>query len=374
MHLITSLDRNGAQFALVRLTRSLVAPHFKHSVISIAPITPDTSVAFPEHVHVSSLNMSPRIPNPLAYMRLVARLRANRPNVFQTWLYHADALGSLAKPLVDTHLAWNIRCSDMGHDYAGPLKRLLLSFLKSVSGMPELVIANSEQGISHHKSIGYRPRKWIYVPNGFDLEKFRPDHAKRKATRKVLELAPNDVAVGIAARFHEMKDLPTFLRAASRTASMHDNIRFVVFGDGGQDTTNALRDLSRDLGIDKEMIWAGHWGAMTEAYNSLDLLVMSSRYGEGFPNSVGEAMACGVPTVVTDVGDAATLVGDTTRVVPPGDPDALAAAIHAVLLLPPDERKALGENDRKRILCRYSDAVVAARYREIYRSLVFPNG
>jgi glycosyltransferase involved in cell wall biosynthesis len=121
------------------------------------------------------------------------------------------------------------------------------------------------------------------------------------------------------------------------------------------------------------MIWAGHWGAMTEAYNSLDLLVMSSRYGEGFPNSAGEAMACGVPAIVTDVGDAATIVGDVVRVAPPADPEALAAAIHSVLSLPSDQRKALGERDRKRIADLYSDAVVAKRYREIYCRLVPPD-
>jgi len=317
--------------------------------------------------------MSPRRPNPIAYLRLIARLRAFHPHIFQTWLYHADALGSLAKPLVDTNLVWNIRCSDMASDYATPAKRLLLSFLKSVSGMPELVIANSEQGISHHKSTGYRPKKWIYVPNGFDLEEFRPDQAKREATRTLLDLAPKDVAVGIAARFHEMKDIPTFLRAASRTAAMHDNVRFVVFGSGDQDAANALRGLSHELRIDKKMIWAGHWSAMTGAYNSLDLLVMSSRYGEGFPNSAGEAMACGVPAVVTDVGDAATLVDDTNRVAPPGDPEALAAAIQTVLSLPPDQRKALGEKDRSRISGQYSDAAVAARYRDIYRGLATPH-
>ncbi len=373
VHLITSLDQNGAQFALARLTRALTHPLFVHSVISIAPIKPTESVVFPEQVDVSSLNMSRRAPSPLAYARLVMKLRAVRPDVFQTWLYHADALGSLAKPWIDTNLIWNIRCSDMGSDYAGPLKRLLLIFLRSISGAPELVIANSQQGISHHKSIGYRPKAWAYVPNGFDLEEFRPNKAQRTAARATLGLGPGEVAVGIAARFHDMKDYPTFLKAAARTSKMHDSVRFVAFGDGDEHSATVFRDLARDLGIGDCMIWAGHWGAMTEAYNSLDLLVMSSRYGEGFPNSAGEAMACGVPAIVTDVGDAATIVGDVVRVAPPADPEALAAAIHSVLSLPSDQRKALGERDRKRIADLYSDAVVAKRYREIYCRLVPPD-
>lgn len=369
-HLITSLDQNGAQFALARLTRALAGPQFAHSVISIAPIKQGASVAFSEDVSVSSLNMSPRRPNPIAYLRLIARLRAFRPHIFQTWLYHADALGSLAKPLVDTQLVWNIRCSDMASDYATPAKRLLLSFLKSASRMPELVIANSQQGISHHKSIGYRSKNWAHVPNGFDLEEFRPNKEQRITARAILGLGPRDLAVGIAARFHEMKDYPTFLRAAGLTATMLDHARFVVFGDGNRHEAQVLKNLSHDLGIENKMIWAGHWSEMPPAYNSLDLLVMSSRYGEGFPNSVGEAMACGVPVVVTDVGDAATLVADIDRVVLPSNPEALAASIHAVLSLPADARIALGEKDRSRIAGQYSDAAVVARYREIYRGLL----
>jgi glycosyltransferase involved in cell wall biosynthesis len=372
-HLITSLDQNGAQFALARLTRSLAGPQFEHSVISIAPIKQGASVTFSEGVSISSLNMSPRRPNPIALIRLIARLRAYRPHIFQTWLYHADALGCLAKPMVDTQLIWNIRCSDMASDYGTPAKRLLLGFLKSASRVPELVVANSQQGISHHKSAGYRSPNWAHVPNGFDLEEFQPNNEERIAARATLGLDPKDLAVGIAARFHEMKDYPTFLRAAGLTATMLDRARFVVFGDGHQQETEVLKNLSHELGIGDKMIWAGHWRAMPSAYNSLDLLVMSSRYGEGFPNSVGEAMACGVPVVVTDVGDAATLVADIDRVVVPGNPEALAASMQAVLSLPADTRIALGENDRARIASQYSDAAVAARYSEIYRGLAAPD-
>ena len=103
---------------------------------------------------------------------------------------------------------------------------------------------------------------------------------------------------------------------------------------------------------------------------ALDVGVLSSAYGEGFPNVVGEAMACGVPCVVTDTGDSAAVVGDSGVVVPPRDPRALAGGVLRLLGLPAAERAALGAVARRRIEEQYSLGAVAARYQTLYRDLV----
>jgi glycosyltransferase involved in cell wall biosynthesis len=108
----------------------------------------------------------------------------------------------------------------------------------------------------------------------------------------------------------------------------------------------------------------------TPALNAaLDMAVSASSYGEGFPNVLGEAMACGAPCVTTDVGDSALVVGDAGRVVKPNDPEALADAINDLLSLPASARQQLGAAARARIEAHFSLASVARQYAELYASL-----
>jgi len=106
--------------------------------------------------------------------------------------------------------------------------------------------------------------------------------------------------------------------------------------------------LGESLGITERLIWAGTFSDLLTVYNALDLLVSSST-SEGFSNVIGEAMACGVPCVVTDVGDSALIVGDTGNIVPPGDSHALAQALRSWLRLSKRERHAKGLQARVRI-------------------------
>jgi len=369
VHLISSLDQNGAQFALSRLTRTLGSPEFEHVVISIATIDAHRSVRFGDNVKVFDLRIDTPLPNPVAVWRLISILRAHRPDILQTWLYRADLLGTVVLPFVPAKLVWNIRCSDMSADYATGLKRTMLKLLARFSSRPEVIVSNSRSGIAHHQSLGYNPRRWVYAPNGFDTDVFRPSDDARQKGRLALGLGADDLAVGIAARFHKMKDYPTFFEAAHIVAQTCHRARFVVFGDGTRQETDAMRKLSQDLGIGSKIIWAGHWSDMITAFNAVDLLVMSSRYGEGFPNSVGEAMACGLPCVVTDVGDDPDLVGSIGFVSPPGEPGALARGITEVLQATPAARRERGASARQRIVTEYANEIVTQRYRELYREL-----
>jgi glycosyltransferase involved in cell wall biosynthesis len=102
---------------------------------------------------------------------------------------------------------------------------------------------------------------------------------------------------------------------------------------------------------------------------ALDLLASPS-LGEGFPNVVAEAMACGVPCVVSDAGDSAALVGATGRIVPPGDPDALAAACQELITAGAARRQKMGAAARRRVAERYSLAATVAAYQELYQAIV----
>jgi glycosyltransferase involved in cell wall biosynthesis len=107
---------------------------------------------------------------------------------------------------------------------------------------------------------------------------------------------------------------------------------------------------------------------------ALDVACSSSSYGEAWPLTIGEAMACGVPCVVTDVGDSALIVGETGRVVPPKSPEALANAWEEILTLDPHERARLGMTARRRIEDRFDLSDAVAHYERLYAELVGRNG
>ncbi len=169
-----------------------------------------------------------------------------------------------------------------------------------------------------------------------------------------------ETAVGVVGRLVPVKDHPTFLAAAARLRGEHPQARFVLVGDGPSGYRRSLIDEAARLGLGGQIVWAGERADMARVYNALDLLCLPSA-SEGFPNVLAEAMACGVPAVTTDVGDARSILGDTGEVVPPREPAALASALAHSLVLSADRRREMGEAARARIVARYAVAAMVAR-------------
>jgi glycosyltransferase involved in cell wall biosynthesis len=209
--------------------------------------------------------------------------------------------------------------------------RLPLNLCRRLSANVALAIANSHAGEAHHRDIGFRCSRWEVIPNGVDTQLFRPDSGMRAFARRQWNIGDDELAIGIVARLSEIKDHPTFLRAAAMLRDVKPAVRFVVVGGGSDAYRAQLHELSATLGITDRIHWAGDVRNVTEAYNGLDVVVLSSSSGEGSPNSVLEAMACERRCVATDVGDVRRIVGDYGRIVAPGDPEALGSALRDVV-------------------------------------------
>ena len=197
---------------------------------------------------------------------------------------------------------------------------LVVKLLSRLSRLPDAVVVNSKAGRRWHEGLGYRPRRWEFVPNGFDTVEFRPDASARTGLRAELGLDSNAILVGLVARYDRMKGHEDFLRAAARLHEEHDKVHFVLAGRGVEAGNTALAAIASALGLDGAVHFLGERADVRRVTAALDIAVSASRFGEGFSKAIGEAMACGVPCVVTDVGDAAVLVGETGRVVPPRQP------------------------------------------------------
>ena len=366
-HLVTDLARGGAEVFLQRLVTAQ-QDDVRHRVISLTgegELGPEIRAA---GVEVAALSVTGPAGAPIALTRLIHMFRKDTPDVLMTWLYHADFLGTIAALLrPSTKLVWNIRCADMDLSKYGYVSRGLPHVLARLSRLPAVVVANSEAGRRIHENYGYGPRRWEILPNGFDMQTFRPDPAQRPKTRATLGVDQGAPVVGLFARFDPMKDHATFLSAADLVSKARPDVLFLLAGRGTDSTA-----LDRLIGDREELrgrlILLGERRDIPELMAATDIAVCSS-LTEGFPNTIGEAMTSGVPCVSTDVGDAALLIGDTGGVVPKADPAALAHKLEEFLDIAPEARAGLGERARRRIEEKFSLKAVVARYAGLFREL-----
>ncbi|HUF48544.1 MAG TPA: glycosyltransferase [Vicinamibacterales bacterium] len=340
-HLITDLDVGGAETMLVRLVGAMNRAEFDNHVISLLPVGPLGGPLEDLGIPVQLLAMRRGRPRAAAMARLAVMLRRIRPNILQTWLYHTDVLGTLAAPLAGVRtLAWNVRALNVDMTPCRALSSATRRMAGWLSRRPAAVIVNSAAGRAAHEAIGYRPRRWCLIPNGIECEVFRPDGEARASVRRSLGIDAAAPLVGLIARFHSMKGHHTFVQAAASVCRRRPDVRVLLAGAGVDRENGALREWLDAEGIAGRVSLLGARDDIAKLNAALDVAVMASTDGEGFPTAVAEAMACEVPCVVTDVGDAGSLVGDTGYAVPPRDAGALADACERLVAAGPEERRA----------------------------------
>ena len=309
--------------------------------------------------------------SPFQFSRLTKMVRESRPDVVQTWMYHADLLGGLASRLSSkSPIVWNIRHTnlDFGANKLSTLAVAKASALLSHT-IPSRIISVASVSAERHVRFGYDRKRMIVIRNGVDTDAFKPDPDARAEVREEYDFAPESPIVAHFGRFHPQKDHATLVAAAKRIASVRPDCGFLFVGQG-VDPSNA--DLSRwiaSAGIGKQVRLLSERVDITRLASAADV-VISSSIGEGFPNTVAESMACGTPCVVTDVGDSALLVPDPNQIVRPGDAETMAQYVLRILGQDPEQAGELRKHARQHILDKFSMKAFIAEYSELYRSLV----
>lgn len=293
-------------------------------------------------------------------------LRDERPDIVYGFALVPNIVATLVRPaLPRVRIVWAIRSAAfVSPDRFDWLTLALVPVSCVLSHCADLIISNSHAGRLFHVKHGYPAARVVVIPNGTDTDAFRPDPLARGQVRAEWNIADAEILVGMVARLDRRKDHPTFLRAAAKLAGKRRNVRFVCIGDGPRRYRERLRRLASTFGLDDRMLWAGTRTDMPRVYNALDLVVLSS-WTEGCPNVITEAMATGVPCLVTDAGDSAMIVDDCLRVCPPRDPRALARMLQeAAASLRRDSFSAKAV--RQRIENHFSvDILVAATIRRL---------
>ncbi len=369
LHVITGLTFGGAEVMLYRLIAATQSREMSHEVVSLTELGEVSGRIRQLGVPTHALGMRrSRLPDPVKLMRLVSLIRASRPDLVQTWLYHADLLGGLAAKLAGApRIYWALHNCVVDQVHTRRTTRWTVAACAKLSRwVPDRIVTVSRAAQDLHVAAGYDRDKFVFIPNGFDVTTFSPDAAVRREARAELGLPGSTIAIGMVARVDPMKDHPNFIRSAALLAGRLPEARFLLCGPG---TTPQNADLARLLaehGVRDRFHLLGNRTDVPRVMNALDICTLSS-LGEAFPLAIGEAMSCGVPCVVTDVGDSAYLVGGTGRVVPPRDPAALAGAWEAVARLDPDARRRLGLAARDRITRHFALARVVEQYTDLYR-------
>jgi glycosyltransferase involved in cell wall biosynthesis len=358
LYVTAGLRGGGAEGMLARLATARPGVADEITIASLLPAEAHMQRLNAAGVRVLELRFDKAGGIATGLFKLARLIADSRPDIVQGWMYHGDLAALVALVLSgrrkQTHLIWSIRCSAMDWRSYGLALSLVVKACALLSRWPDVVTANSLAGLKSHLALGYRPRRTQVLANGIDVDHFRPDAAARAAVRAELGIPENAMVLAHVARVDAMKDHGSFLAAM---AALPDVFALLV----GAGTEN--------LGPAPNLFRLGRRCDVARLLAAADVVASSSRRGEGFSNVLAEGMACGLPAVATDIGDASLIVGDTGLVVPPQSPEALAAAIWTLATESAPQRADRGRGARERIVENFSMRHAIQAHVKLYESL-----
>lgn len=357
---------------LLKLLEKIDRARFAPTVISLVGLGQVGPRIEDLGIPVHALNMSRSWPNPLMILRIANLLRKLRPDIVHTWMYHSDLLGGFAARLAGCNrVIWCIRQSNLSKAENKRSTLWVIKFCAIISRyLPRKIISCSRRAKDVHIAVGFIKNKFHVIPNGFDLSRFVPDATAYTSVRVELGIAPDALLVGLIARFDSQKNHFGFIQAAAEVHANLPTVHFLLAGTHIDNNNKAISAAIAESGLKANHIHLlGRRDDVPRLMASLDVLASSSN-GEAFPNVLGEAMACGIPCVVTDVGDSAEIVGDTGYVVAPGDMRGLAQGLLKLLRQSPEQKRALSAQARARVEENYEIGHVTRLYEDFYARVV----
>lgn len=371
MHVITGLNVGGAELMLKRLIEcSGRDKAYEYIVVSLTDIGHVGKLLVDSGVTVISLNMKGFLDAPKAIYTLRKLIINNEPAIVQSWMYHADLLGGISARLAGvSSIIWGIRATDLS--LKGSKSTFVIRNIcsKLSSFIPARIVCAAEAARNYHIALGYNAARMQVIPNGFVIDSIQKNtDFVRLSSRMAIGVTDNQILIGFVGRFNSEKDQENFINAANILSRQHKHLIFLMIGRDLLNTNKELMSWIQRDDFANRFILLGERSDVSQLFQAMDIFCLSSRT-EGFPNVVGEAMGAGVPCVVTDVGDAAFLVGSTGIIVPKENPIALAAGVSQLLDLPSIERKLLGVKARERIITEFSMQKARQRFEDLYKQL-----
>ena len=371
LHIINTLDVAGAENALLRLVSRLDRQRFETAVVSLRDEGDLGPAIRALSVPVYTVGMRGAVPGPVSVLNLARIARRFKPDVIHGWLYHGNLAGQFARLFTrDARVVWSIHNSLDSLRRHKPLTAAIIWLGARLSRTPDKIVYVSKTCALDHETIGYDVTKSLIFFYGFDTQQFAPSLIARSSVRSELNVPNDAVLIGHVGRYHPLKDHATFMRAAALVLNDYPNTYFLLVGKDIAWENSELSGLAKQLGLCGRIHLLGKRFDIPRLTAAMDIAVSSSYDLEGFPNVIGEAMACGIPCVATDVSDIKEILGSTGSVVQPKNPSALGSALAEMIAIDSEGRSGLGKAARNRVEQKYSLPSATAQYEDLYEVLV----
>jgi len=364
VHISTGLNPSGAEYSLLTVLKNLHTQNYEFLIISLIGHGIVGNEIEKLGIRVVYLDMPRRIITLSGIIRMIREINKFRPDIIQGWMYHGSLAAAFAKMIArNAMVIWNVR--RMPVTQGSSFSPLILA--KTVKSIPALIIYNSRSSASAHEELGFPHEKTKVIYNGFDGSRFQPNPEMRDAVRHELGIEEDSLVIGMVGRYTPEKNHLLFADAAQLILAQYKNVHFVFIGEQMTIDNQEFVHAVRKNNIFEQTHLLGRREDLHHLMTAFDLLVLPSST-EGFPNVVGEAMACGVPCVVSDVSDNRLIVDKTGVVIDTLDAHAIAESCIKLLRLSREERVQLGENARQRIIDQFSLETMISIYSNIYNS------
>lgn len=363
--MIVGLDVGGAENMLKRLIESDANSISNITVVSLTTPGEIGEILRAQGVRVQALGMTSVFCFPITLFRLIRLIREYHPAIVQTWMYHADLLGGLAARMAGCRVVWNVRSTAIPQGAMSVTYWLVRLCAIASTVIPSRVICCAQSAKAAHIKLGYMAKKMTVIPNGYNFSIFYLGLNSRAKARAGLGFEVGDIVIGTVGRFDPLKDFHNFVAAASQLSARRNDVKYVMVGRNIEWSNATLRGWIEDAGLTDKFLLMGERSDIPSLLSAMDIFCLSSVH-EAFPNVVVEAMAMGVPCVVTRAGDAAEILGNDEFVVPVQDASALSDGLLRLCDLSPADRAMLGEKGAKKVRKEYEIDEVRKRYEKVY--------
>ncbi|MEN2751562.1 glycosyltransferase [Psychrobacter sp. FBL11] len=365
-HVIIGLNVGGAELMLKRLVlHSQKTGQFQHSVISLTDVGIIGSDLQNQGVKVYSLGMKSIASVPKVFLQLKKLLKELRPDVVQTWMYHADFLGGLAAKSVGVdNIIWGIRTTDVSQGASKQTVHLSKICAKLSYYVPDSIVCAAHVSKDYHIDIGYDKSKMIVIPNGFDVEALSSTKEDGLNIRNQFDLSPDDIVIGSVGRFNPVKNQKLFVEVASTLVKDFPGLKFMLVGRDNDSENKELMSWIKQYNLLDNFRLLGQRNDVPKCLKAIDIFCLHSKT-EGFPNVVGEAILSDTTCVATNVGDVKVLL-DEESIALSNDVIGVSHTIRKYLTYPKDKLLKKANENKHNIITKYSMKVIIDKFHSLY--------
>lgn len=370
VHIITGLNNGGAEGVLYRLVTN--DRKNTHVVISLmdagkyGPLLVESNIkTYYLELSRGSLSLSP-------LFRLKEIIKKEKPEIIQTWMSHADLIGGLVSKLSGhKNVIWNIRHSNLTFRISNiKTNAVIMACMLMSKAIPKSIICCSEKTYRDYGGKGYPKNKMTVISNGYDFKKFNIDVKSRKKIRKELNITEDTKLLGMVARYDPNKNHQGLLQALKLVKKHDSNFKMLLVGRDLNYSNEIIVSLIEKFELEDHIILLDQRSDIPSIMNALDIHILSSISGEGFPNVLAEAMACGTLCIATNTGDSKVIIDDYGWIVEPNNDKSLSETILKALKLKDDsfiwaEKQRLA---KEHIINNFSLSLMIDKYNDIWNN------